>query len=129
MGNSENNIRIDSYIPKILDEMSRSKVQRLIESGNILVNNKQERVSYKVKENDVITIDEPEPIEIDLEPEEIPVNVLYEDEDIIVIDKPKGLVVHPANGNTSHTLVNALLYKCQGSLSGIGGRIRPRNCA
>ena len=116
--------RIDSYLASNID-CSRANIQRLIENGKILVNGKNTKVSYKVQANDEITIEEEKPKEISLEAQEIPIDVLYEDSDIIVVNKPKGLVVHPANGNPDGTLVNAVMAICKDSLSGIGGEIRP----
>lgn len=116
--------RIDSYLASNID-CSRANIQRLIENGKVLVNGKNTKVSYKVQANDEITIEEEKPKEISLEAQEIPIDVLYEDRDIIVVNKPKGLVVHPANGNPDGTLVNAVMAICKDSLSGIGGEIRP----
>ena len=117
--------RIDSFIHKVQEDISRSMVQKLIEQKNIKVNGKETKHSYKLKLNDEIEIFVPEAKEIDLKAQDIPLNVIYEDNDIIVINKPKGMVVHPANGNPDGTLVNAVMNKCKDSLSGIGGEIRP----
>ena len=117
--------RIDSFIPMVQEDISRSMVQKLIEQKNIKVNGKETKHSYKLKLNDEIEIFVPEAKEIDLKAQDIPLNVIYEDNDIIVINKPKGMVVHPANGNPDGTLVNAVMNKCKDSLSGIGGEIRP----
>ena len=117
--------RLDSYIASNMNGLSRTAVKRLIEEGNIKINGKEQKVSYKVQENDEIIIDEPEVKDIDLKAQDIPVEVVYEDKDIIVVNKPKGLVVHPANGNWDGTLVNAIMAICKDSLSGIGGEIRP----
>lgn len=116
--------RIDSYLA-INTECSRANVQRLIENEKILVNRKKTKVSYKIQQNDEISIENEGPKEIALEAQDIPIDVLYEDSDIIVINKPKGMVVHPANGNPDGTLVNAVMAICKDSLSGIGGEIRP----
>ena len=118
-------IRIDSYLSKKDEELSRVAIQRLIKEEKILVNGKKVKASYKVQENDSVTLEEEEPKEIELKAQDIPVEVLYEDEDIIVVNKPKGMVVHPGNGNPDGTLVNALMTICKDSLSGIGGEIRP----
>lgn len=124
--NEENSgIRLDLFISTNKKDISRTAVKRLIEEGNIHVNNKAEKVSYKVQTNDVIEINEPEVKELSLEAQDIPIEVVYEDSDIIVVNKPKGLVVHPANGNWDGTLVNAIMNICKDSLSGIGGEIRP----
>ena len=122
--NEEINSRIDSYIAKV-QEISRVTVTRLLEKGNILVNGKQVKPSYKVQENDVIEIEEEQPKKIELKAQNIPISVLYEDADMLIVNKPKGMVVHPANGNPDGTLVNAVMAICKDSLSGIGGEIRP----
>lgn len=121
----EQNIRLDKIIASIDNSISRTSVQRLIEEGKILVNEKQEKPSYKVNEGDIIKIEKEEPQEIDLKPQEIPIDIIYEDKDILIINKAKGMVVHPGNGNPAGTLVNAVMAKCKDSLSGIGGKIRP----
>ena len=125
IGQEEQNIRLDKIIATIDDSISRTGVQRLIEEGKILVNEKQEKPSYKVNEGDIIKIEKEEPQEIDLKPQEIPIDIIYEDKDILIINKAKGMVVHPGNGNPDGTLVNAVMAKCKDSLSGIGGKIRP----
>jgi 23S rRNA pseudouridine1911/1915/1917 synthase len=117
--------RIDAYVSNIENEISRTAAQRLIEEGSITVNGGKVKASYKVQENDLIEIAENKPKEIELKAENIPVEIIYEDEDIIVVNKPKGLVVHPAVGNPDGTLVNAIMAICKDSLSGIGGEIRP----
>ncbi len=105
--------------------LSRSAAQKLIDSGEVLVSGRAENKKYAVKCGDEIEISIPEPTELSVEAENIALNIVYEDEDIIVINKPSGMVVHPAPGNYSGTLVNALLYHCRDSLSGIGGVMRP----
>lgn len=122
---NEKGARLDSYIASKEKEMSRTNVQRLIESGNILVNNNIQKISYKVQAGDEISIVIPEAKEIEIKPQDIKVDIVYEDSHIIVVNKPKGLVVHPAIGNPDGTLVNAIMNICKGSLSGIGGEIRP----
>ena len=117
--------RLDIYIAENFNELSRTMIKKLIESNNILVNDKSEKVSYKVQANDNISIDIPEAKETKLKAQEIPLDIIYEDSDIIVVNKPKGMVVHPANGNPDGTLVNAILSICKNSLSGIGGELRP----
>lgn len=117
--------RLDIYIAENFNELSRTMIKKLIESNNILVNDKSEKVSYKVQANDNISIDVPEAKETKLKAQEIPLDIIYEDSDIIVVNKPKGMVVHPANGNPDGTLVNAILAICKNSLSGIGGELRP----
>lgn len=116
--------RIDSYLATNT-ECSRANIQRLIENQKILVNGKKTKVSYKIQQNDEISMENEEPKEVALEAQDIPIDVLYEDSDIIVVNKPKGMVVHPANGNPDGTLVNAVMAICKDSLSGIGGEIRP----
>ena len=123
----ENNkaIRLDKVISKLDEDLSRQMVQKLMEEEKILVNGKLQKSSYKVKTGDCITIEQDEPKQVKIEAQEIPIDILYEDKDIIVVNKPKGMVVHPANGNLEGTLVNALMALCKDSLSGIGGEIRP----
>ena len=117
--------RLDTYIPSVDTDITRTSAQRLIEDGNILVNGKNAKVSYKIQENDKISVEIPEPKQIELKAQNIPIEIVYEDSDIIVVNKPKGMVVHPANGNPDGTLVNAIMAICKDSLSGIGGEIRP----
>lgn len=119
------NIRLDKVITILNPELSRSMIQKLLEDGKILVNNKQEKASYKTKLEDRIQVEDIIPKEIELKAQDIPVEIIYEDSDIIVVNKPKGMVVHPANGNPDGTLVNAIMNICKDSLSGIGGEIRP----
>lgn len=121
----ENGKRLDAYIANQDENITRTSAQRLIEQGHILVNGKQQKVSYKVMVNDIITIEEVQAQPIELKAQDIPIEIIYEDKDIIVVNKPKGMVVHPANGNPDGTLVNAILAICKDSLSGIGGEIRP----
>ena len=121
---SEEQKRIDAYISENT-EYSRTAVQRLIEEEKITVNGKKEKASYKVQNGDRIEIEEEPAREIKLKAQDIPLQILYEDKDIIVVNKPKGMVVHPANGNPDGTLVNAVMAICKDSLSGIGGEIRP----
>lgn len=122
---SEKGKRLDAYVSSLDEEITRTAAQRLIEQGHILVNGKQQKVSYKVMIDDIITIEEVQPQTIELKAQEIPIEIIYEDNDIIVVNKPKGMVVHPANGNPDGTLVNAIMAICKDSLSGIGGEIRP----
>lgn len=121
----DENQRIDIYLSKKNADMSRVTVQRLIDEEKILVNGKRTKASYKIQENDLITLEEEKPKEISLKAQNIPIKIIYEDNDIIVVNKPKGMVVHPANGNPDGTLVNAIMAICKDSLSGIGGEIRP----
>ena len=117
--------RLDKTIINIDDSLSRMAVQRLIQEKKILVNGKCAKSSYIVKEKDIILIIKEEAKQTSLKPEKIPIEIIYEDNDIIVVNKPKGMVVHPGNGNHEGTLVNAILNICKDSLSGIGGEIRP----
>lgn len=117
--------RLDMYVSNQSSEITRTTAQRLIEQGNVLVNGKKQKVAYKILSGDVVTIEKVEPKAIELKAQEIPIDVIYEDDDIIVVNKPKGMVVHPANGNPDGTLVNAIMAICKDSLSGIGGEIRP----
>ena len=121
----EYGVRLDKYISQIDNEISRMMIQKLIENNKVYVNNKIEKASYKVKINDKIEMEIEEPKEAKLKPEKLPLNVIYEDTDIIIINKEKGMVVHPGNGNPDGTLANAIMERCKDSLSGIGGEIRP----
>ncbi|MDU1413246.1 MAG: RluA family pseudouridine synthase [Clostridium sp.] len=116
--------RLDVFVTENYEEMSRSFVQGLIEKGNIKVNGNLKKSNYKLRRDDRIEIEEVEPVELEVEAENIPMDIVYEDSDVIVINKPQDMVVHPAPGNYSGTLVNGLLYHCK-DLSGINGVIRP----
>ena len=122
---STDHIRIDKYLNELLPDQSRSYIQKLLKDGHILVNNSIIKPNYKVKADDRIQIDIPEPIEANIEAENIPLDIIYEDNDILIVNKPKEIVVHPAPGNYSGTLVNALMYHCKDSLSNINGVLRP----
>ncbi len=117
--------RIDRFLVEQKNGISRVAVQRLMEDEKILVNGKKMKSSYKIQENDTITMEEEKPKEIELKAQKIPLDIIYEDCEMIVVNKPKGMVVHPANGNPDGTLVNAIMAICKDSLSGIGGEIRP----
>ena len=104
--------RLDMYISSKDEELTRTSAQRLIEQGDILVNNKKVKVAYKVSEGDIIAVEKQMPKEIEIKAQNIPVDIVYEDDDIIVVNKPKGMVVHPANGNPDGTLVNAIMAIC-----------------
>ena len=119
-----NGIRLDAFVAENT-EFSRTNAQRLIKENKIKINGNSAKESYKVKIGDLVEIEDEEPKEIELKAQDIPIDILYEDNDIIVVNKPKGMVVHPANGNPDGTLVNAVMAKCKDSLSGIGGEIRP----
>ena len=117
-------LRIDKYLSIVLTDFSRTRISQLIDEGNVFVNEKEVKGSYKVKENDDIKVNVPEVKELEIEKEDIPLDIVYEDNDILIINKPQGMVVHPSNGHNEHTLVNAILYHCH-SLSGINGVSRP----
>ena len=119
------NVRIDKAISDKDSSLSRVAIQRLIENEKILVNGKKTKASYKLSKGDEISIEKEEPVEVKIEAENIPLDIVYEDNDILVVNKQKGLVVHPGNGNPNGTLVNAIMAHCKESLSGIGGEIRP----
>ena len=125
--NSEklNKDRLDSYLAERLTDMSRSRIQSLIKSGDVTVNGAKTKAGYILTYGDTIDVNIPEPEVIDICAEDIPLDVVYEDDDVIVINKPKDMVVHPANGHYSGTLVNALMHHCKDSLSGINGEMRP----
>lgn len=119
------NQRLDMYIASLDLDLSRSMAQKIIENGQALVNGKVPKASYKTKLGDKIEIEILEPKETNLEAQDIPLDIIYEDGDILVVNKPKGMVVHPGNGNPDGTLANAVLNHCKENLSGIGGEIRP----
>ena len=117
--------RLDAYLAAAMEELTRAQAVRLIESGAVRVNGKAAGKSYRIAGGEEIAVTPDEPVEIDAKPQNIPLDVVYEDGDVIVVNKPSGLVVHPAPGHADGTLVNALLYHCGESLSGIGGALRP----
>lgn len=117
--------RIDKYLNLLMESLSRSYLQKLLTEQCVTVNGKQVKANYRLKTDDKIILQLPPAVTPDIEPEAIPLSILYEDDDVIVINKPKGMVVHPAAGHYSGTLVNALLYHCAGNLSGINGILRP----
>lgn len=118
-------LRLDKAVSMKNSNISRMAVQRMIDENNILVNGKKTKSSYKLNLNDIVTIIIEPAKEVEIKPENIPLDIVYEDSDILVVNKQKGLVVHPGNGNPDGTLVNAIMAKCKDSLSGIGGEIRP----
>lgn len=117
--------RIDSFLAGELDSLSRSYIQKILKNGGVAVNEQAVKANYKVQENDLVRLEIPEEKEPDIRPENIPLSILYEDDDMLVVDKPKNMVVHPAAGHYEHTLVNAVMYHCAGKLSGINGVLRP----
>ena len=119
------NMRLDKFLTEKLPDMSRSHIQKLIRDGNVTVNKKTVKANYKVSLGEIVEIDIPEPECLDIVPENIPLDILYEDDDILVVNKPKGMVVHPAPGHYSGTLVNAIMFHCKENLSGINGVLRP----
>lgn len=121
----DSGIRIDKYIAENQEELTRSYIQKLIQDGMVLVNDKAVKANYKVAPEDSILINLPPPVDLQINPEDIPLDIIYEDKDIIVVNKEKGMVVHPAAGHYSGTLVNGLLYHCKDELSGINGVFRP----
>ena len=121
----ESDVRIDRYLAKACPELSRSYIQKLLKSGQVLVNGSLIKSSYVVAADDHIEVDVPEAVEPEIEAEPMDLDILYEDRDIILVNKPKGMVVHPAAGHYSHTLVNGLMYHCKDQLSGINGVMRP----
>lgn len=121
----EDGIRLDAYISENIVDMTRSSLQKLIKAGEVRVNNKIAKSSYLVKEKDEIIVSIPNPVMSTIEPENIKIDVVYEDDDLLVINKAKGMVVHPAPGNYTGTLVNGLLFYLEGKLSAINGVIRP----
>ncbi len=125
VSNEEASCRIDKWISEKNPDITRSAVQKMISDGNVTVNGKTVSKNYKVSAGDEVVINVPEPAELSAEPEDIPVEIVYEDDDLLVVNKPKGMVVHPAAGNYSGTLVNALMFHCKGRLSSINGVIRP----
>ena len=117
--------RLDVFLGSYLPELSRAKIQSLLKSGDILVNKQGAKPKTPIKVGDIITVNIPENKSAEAQAEDIPVEIIYEDEEIVVVNKQSGLVVHPASGNQSGTLVNALLFHCKGKLAGIGGIERP----
>lgn len=117
--------RLDRYLAKQCEDMSRSHIQKLLKEGHVLVNGRPAKSSYRLAEQDEISFSVPDAIVPEILPEDIPLDIVYEDQDVILVNKPKGMVVHPAAGHYSGTLVNGLMYHCKNSLSGINGVMRP----
>lgn len=118
-------MRLDKYLAEQFQEQTRSYLQKLIKEGQVLVNGKNVKSGYQLSKGDEVSVNIPEPKELDVEPQKMDLDIVYEDEDVILINKPKGMVVHPAPGHTTDTLVNGLLYHCKDNLSGINGVARP----
>ena len=125
IGLGEDDERLDKWISSALPDLSRSYIQKCIKSDDLLVNGKPQKASYRLRVDDEIVFHIPEAVEPDIAAENIPLDILYEDADVLVVNKPKGMVVHPAPGHYSGTLVNAVVYHCKGNLSGINGVLRP----
>lgn len=117
--------RLDKYVAQKFPEQTRSYLQKLIKEGSVTVNGKTVKAGFSLTAGDRVSVEIPEPKELDIEPQKMDLDIVYEDEDVILINKPKGMVVHPAAGHLSDTLVNGLLYHCRGQLSGINGVARP----
>ena len=118
-------MRLDKYLAEQFPEQTRSYLQKLIKEGQVLVNGKTVKSGYQLSKGDEVSVTIPKPKELDVEPQKMDLDIVYEDEDVILINKPKGMVVHPAPGHTTDTLVNGLLYHCKDNLSGINGVARP----
>lgn len=123
--NIEEGSRLDKCISDLIENVSRTNSQSLIQNQMVWVNDKIEKVSYKVKNSDVIRVSVPEPVSVEILPQNIAIDILYEDDDVLIINKEKGMVVHPAPGHYEGTLVNAIMFHCKSDLSGINGEIRP----
>lgn len=118
-------MRLDKYLAEQFPEQTRSYLQKLIKDGEVLVNEKKVKTGYQLSIGDEVCVNIPEPKELDVEPQNMHLDIVYEDDDVILVNKPKGMVVHPAPGHTTDTLVNGLLYHCKDNLSGINGVARP----
>ncbi len=124
-GETEAGTRLDKYLADMVEDLTRSAAVLLLEDGKVTVNKKSAAKNYKIKTGDEVEISIPEPVEYEAKAENIPLDIVYEDDSLLVVNKPKGMVVHPAAGNYEGTLVNALLFHCKDSLSGINGVLRP----
>lgn len=121
----DSDVRIDKYLSALCPDLSRSYIQKLLKEGQVLVNGAGVKASYVVSEEDRVELEIPQAVEPEIEAEPLDLDIIYEDQDIILVNKPKGMVVHPAAGHYSHTLVNGLMYHCKDQLSGINGVLRP----
>lgn len=117
--------RLDKFLSAVLPDQSRSYLQKIIKDGSVLVNGKAQKASYRMEDQDEVLVDLPELKEPEIEAENIPLDILYEDDDLLMVNKPKGMVVHPSAGHLTGTLVNAVMYHCKDCLSGIKGVMRP----
>ncbi len=117
--------RLDKFLSAVLPDQSRSYLQKMIKDGSVLVNGKVQKASYRMEDQDEVLVDLPELKEPEIEAENIPLDILYEDDDLLMVNKPKGMVVHPSAGHLTGTLVNAVMYHCKDCLSGINGVMRP----
>ena len=117
--------RLDKFLSAVLPDQSRSYLQKMIKDGSVLVNGKAQKASYRMEDQDEVLVDLPELKEPEIEAENIPLDILYEDDDLLMVNKPKGMVVHPSAGHLTGTLVNAVMYHCKDRLSGINGVMRP----
>lgn len=117
--------RVDKYLSAIIEDLTRSYIQKQIEDGLLLINGQTKKSNYKLKSDDKIVLSVPDSVIPDIEPEDIPIEIVYEDDDVAIVNKPQGMVVHPSAGHYDKTLVNALLYRLNGRLSGINGVMRP----
>ena len=118
-------VRLDRFLTDELPDLTRSRIQKLLADGRILVDGRPEKASYKLRTGETVTVDVPEPEPAEITPVDLPLDILYEDSDVLIVNKPKGLVVHPSAGHTDDTLVNAVMYHCGSDLSGINGELRP----
>lgn len=118
-------LRADKWLAAQMENMTRSSLEKLFEQGNVCKNGRQIAKNERLRAGDEVCVTLPEPQQLDIQAQNIPLDIVYEDADLLVVNKPKGMVVHPAPGNWQNTLVNALMYHCKGSLSGINGVIRP----
>ena len=125
VSDGQSGIRIDRYLSDSNEDLSRSYIQKLLKEQKVTVQGTFVKANYKVQAGDVITVEVPDMTELDILPEDIPLDILYEDEDVLVVNKPKGMVVHPSAGHTTGTLVNAIMAHCKENLSGINGVLRP----
>lgn len=125
VGENASGVRIDKYLSTVMPDKSRSYIQKLIKDEAVFADLKPVKSNYKVNPGQAIKVYLPEPVSLDVQPENIPLNIIYEDADVILINKPKNMVVHPSAGHENHTVVNAVLYHCEGKLSTINGVVRP----